>query len=77
MKELLDGLKDVLMLIKKKTEQGLFGIIQGGNYKDFRENCCKELTALAFDGFSIGGLSVGEPKEIQNEVLAYTTPNFT
>ena len=61
---------------KRRDEQGLFGIIQGGNYKDIRLHCCEELTALPFDGFSIGGLSVGEPKEIQNEVLAYTTPNL-
>ena len=61
---------------KRRDEQGLFGIIDGGNYKDIILHCCEELTALPFDGFSIGGLSVGEPKEIQNEVLAYTTPNL-
>lgn len=59
---------------KKPDSQGLFGIVQGGNYQDIREYCAKELTALPFDGFSIGGLSVGEPKSIQNEVLTYTTP---
>ncbi len=59
---------------KNLETQGLFGIIQGGNYQDIRTYCAKELTQLPFDGFSIGGLSVGEPKEIQNEVLSYTTP---
>jgi len=59
---------------KRPDVQGLFGIVQGGNYQDIREYCAKELTALPFDGYSIGGLSVGEPKTIQNEVLSYTTP---
>lgn len=58
---------------KYPDRQGIFGIVQGGNYQDIRTYCAKELTSLPFDGFSIGGLSVGEPKEIQNEVLSYTT----
>ncbi len=59
---------------KRKDEQGLFGIVQGGIYQDLREHCAKELAKMPFDGYSIGGLSVGEPKELQNEVLTYTTP---
>lgn len=59
---------------QNKTTQGLFGIVQGGEYLDLREKCAKELVAMDFDGYSIGGLSVGEPKEIQNKVLAFTTP---
>ena len=59
---------------RNKDTQGLFGIIQGGNIRELREHCCEELTKIDFDGYSIGGLSVGEPKEIQNEVLSYTTP---
>ena len=59
---------------KKKDEQGLFGIVQGGIYKDLREHCAIELSKMPFDGYSIGGLSVGEPKELQNQVLEYTTP---
>lgn len=54
--------------------QGLFGIVQGGEYQDLREHSAKELVAMDFDGYSIGGLSVGEPKEIQNKVLSFTTP---
>lgn len=54
--------------------QALFGIVQGGEYLDLREHCAKELVKLDFDGYSIGGLSVGEPKEIQNCVLEHTTP---
>ena len=57
-----------------KDTQGLFGIVQGGNIRRLREYCAQELTKIPFDGYAIGGLSVGEPKEIQNEVLSYTTP---
>lgn len=59
---------------QKKDTQGLFGIVQGGEYLDLRADCARELVDMDFDGYSIGGLSVGEPKEIQNRVLAYTTP---
>lgn len=59
---------------KNPDRQGLFGIVQGGNIRDLREHCVAELTKIPFDGYAIGGLSVGEPKAIQNEVLSYTTP---
>ena len=59
---------------KRKNDQGLFGIVQGGEYLDIRKRCAEELVAMDFDGYSIGGLSVGEPKEIQNNVLEHTTP---
>lgn len=54
--------------------QALFGIVQGGMYKDLREQSARELVALDFPGYSIGGLSVGEPKDLMYEVLDYTTP---
>lgn len=57
-----------------KDTQGLFGIIQGGIYPDIRRHCVEELTKIPFDGYSIGGTAVGEPKELQNEVLDYTVP---
>ncbi len=59
---------------KNKDTQGLFGIIQGGIYPDIRKHCCEELTKIDFDGFSIGGVSVGEPKEEQNLAIEYTIP---
>ena len=59
---------------KNKDRQGLFGIVQGGEYLDIRKHCVEELVKMEFDGYSIGGLSVGEPKEIQNKVLEFTTP---
>lgn len=56
------------------STQGLFGIVQGGKYYDLRRRCAEELAKIDFAGFAIGGLSVGEPKEIQNEVLSFTVP---
>lgn len=54
--------------------QGLFGIIQGGFYKDLREISAKDLISLEFPGYAIGGISVGEPKEEFLDILRYTTP---
>ncbi len=59
---------------KRKKEQALFGIIQGGEYKDLRERSVKEMLELDFPGYSIGGLSVGEPKELMYGILDYTVP---
>ena len=59
----------------KNTEnQALFGIIQGGMYKDLREQSAKEVLELDLQGYAVGGLSVGEPKELMYEVLDYTVP---
>ncbi len=58
---------------KKQDKQGLFGIVQGGMYKDLREKSAKDLVALDFPGYAVGGLSVGEPKELMCEILEYTT----
>lgn len=59
---------------KDWENQGLFGIIQGGMYKDLREQSVKEITEIGFPGYAIGGLSVGEPKELMCEMLDFTTP---
>ena len=58
----------------RKEDQGLFGIVQGGIYPDLRKYCAEELLKLPFDGYAVGGTAVGEPKELQNEVLDYTVP---
>lgn len=55
-------------------KQALFGIVQGGTYKDLRIESAKLTTDIELPGYAIGGLSVGEPKDIMNEVLEYTTP---
>ena len=54
----------------------LFGIIQGGMYEDLRDVSLKGLTDIEFDGYAIGGLSVGEPKEDMLRILAHTTPQM-
>ncbi|WP_206812596.1 tRNA guanosine(34) transglycosylase Tgt [Paradesulfitobacterium ferrireducens] len=54
--------------------QALFGIVQGGVYRDLREQSAAEITGLDLPGYAVGGLSVGEPKEIMYEVLEYTVP---
>lgn len=59
---------------KKIDQQGLFGIIQGGGFKDLRLQSAKDLISMDFPGYSIGGLSVGETKEEMNEVLDFLMP---
>ena len=59
---------------KKSDKQALFGIIQGGFYKDLRAISAKELIELDFPGYAIGGISVGEPKEVFLDILNYTAP---
>lgn len=59
---------------QKKGDQALFGIVQGGMYADLRAQSAKDITSLDFPGYAIGGLSVGEPKNMMNEVLEETTP---
>ena len=58
---------------ERPADQGLFGIVQGGEYKDLRKQSAQDLTSLDFPGYAIGGLSVGEPKDIMNEMVEYTT----
>jgi queuine tRNA-ribosyltransferase len=58
------------------NENALFGIIQGGMYEDLRDISLNGLTEIDFDGFAIGGLSVGEPKEDMQRILAYTAPKM-
>ncbi|NUK30801.1 tRNA guanosine(34) transglycosylase Tgt [Parageobacillus sp. VR-IP] len=59
---------------KRPNEQGLFGIVQGGEFEDLRRQSAQDLVSLDFPGYAIGGLSVGEPKEVMNQVLEFTTP---
>ncbi len=57
-----------------QPHQNLFGIVQGGVHPDLREQSAKALSAIDFEGMAIGGLSVGEPAEIMNQVLDATVP---
>ncbi|AQS51960.1 MAG TPA: tRNA guanosine(34) transglycosylase Tgt [Paenalcaligenes hominis] len=60
----------------KDTENpnALFGIVQGGMYEDLRDESLAGLTDIGFEGYAIGGLSVGEPKEDMLRILEHTTP---
>ena len=54
----------------------LFGIVQGGMYESLRDRSLERLRELDFDGYAIGGLSVGEPKEDMRRILAHTAPRL-
>ena len=56
-----------------KEDQALFGIVQGGMYKDLRKISAQDLVSLDFPGYAVGGLSVGEPLKLMNEILDYTS----
>ncbi len=58
---------------KTNEKQALFGIVQGGIYPDMRERSARQLTDIGFDGYSIGGLSVGEEISQMYDVCAHTT----
>lgn len=51
----------------------LFGIVQGGMYRDLRKQSAEELMEMDFDGYALGGLSVGEPKNLMYDVIHYIT----
>jgi len=55
-------------------DQMLFGIVQGGEYKDLRKYCAEKLVEMDFDGYSIGGTSVGEDKLTMYKMVEYSTP---
>ena len=64
----------------KKSHEGnsnaLFGIVQGGMHENLRNESLAELNNIGFDGFAIGGLSVGEPKEDMLRILQHTAPQL-
>ncbi len=59
---------------KTGGKNALFGIVQGGMYEDLRRRSADELAEIGFSGYAVGGLSVGEPKELMYEVAEYTLP---
>ena len=62
------------MKAKTNDHQALFGIVQGAFYGDLRIECAKEMARLDLPGFGIGGLSVGEPKEVMYDMLDQMMP---
>jgi queuine tRNA-ribosyltransferase len=59
---------DLCRQAKTSVDQALFGIIQGGTYMDLRKQAVEQSVPLGFDGYALGGVSVGEPKEIMYEI---------
>jgi len=64
----------------KRAHEGnpsaLFGIVQGGMYEDLRVRSARRLVEIGFDGYAIGGLSVGEPHDERDRVLDFTVPEL-
>ncbi|MDD5155820.1 MAG: tRNA guanosine(34) transglycosylase Tgt [Candidatus Omnitrophica bacterium] len=55
-----------------KDGQLLFGIVQGSSYEDLRKECAEKITSIGFPGYAIGGVSVGEPKNLGNDIVDFT-----
>ncbi len=81
-KEAADSMRLSLRWAKRSKDahgdnpSALFGIIQGGMYEDLRDESLAGLTDIGFDGYAIGGLSVGEPKDDMMRVLRYVAPKM-
>jgi queuine tRNA-ribosyltransferase len=60
--------------VRRETDPALFAIVQGGVYRDLREKSAQTLVEMEFQGYAIGGLSVGEPKSLMLNVLEWTIP---
>ena len=54
--------------------QQVFGIVQGGIYDDLRRHCAEELVRIGFDGYAVGGVSVGEPEEMMYKAVEASVP---
>ena len=61
---------------RQANGNALFGIVQGGMYEDLRDESLAGLTDIGFDGYAIGGLSVGEPKEDMTRILTHLAPRL-
>ena len=61
-----------VFLNKNNNKSALFGIVQGGTYKNLRKRSALELIDIGFDGYAIGGLAIGEPKSLQWEITEWT-----
>ena len=60
----------------RREDQALFGIVQGCTYPDLRIECAERMAAMDFPGYAIGGLSVGEGRDLMLEILACTVPRL-
>jgi len=62
------------LLARREEDPALFAIVQGGMYRDLRKESARDLVGMDFQGFAVGGLSVGEPKSVMLQVLKETLP---
>lgn len=60
--------------VSLKAHQNRFGIVQGGLFEELRVQSAREITSLPFDGFAIGGLSIGETPDLMQKMAAFTAP---
>jgi queuine tRNA-ribosyltransferase len=67
-------LRNSSRFVNHESAQCLYGIVQGGTYKDLRIRGLEELIQIGFDGYAVGGLSVGEPKDEMHEIIYLTAP---
>jgi queuine tRNA-ribosyltransferase len=58
------------------SPNAVFGIVQGGMYEDLRDQSTAELAAIGFDGYALGGVSVGEPKEDMRRIVEHSAPRL-
>jgi queuine tRNA-ribosyltransferase len=70
----LDGVPQVSNPGNASSTQSLFGIVQGGMYRDLRRESAERLVEMDFDGYAIGGLSVGEPRDLTLEIISEVLP---
>ncbi|MCQ9207237.1 MAG: tRNA guanosine(34) transglycosylase Tgt [Omnitrophica bacterium] len=63
--------KEAALLLRSKRSM-LFGIVQGSTYLDLRKRAAEEIVGLDFDGYALGGVAVGEPRELIHEITEYT-----
>lgn len=59
---------------RRREDLALFGIVQGGMHQDLRRQSAEEMQSIGFDGYALGGLSVGEEKELMHEMIACSAP---
>ncbi len=60
--------------VKLESGNKVFAIVQGSTFKDLRKDCAEKLVAMDFDGYAVGGVSVGEPPELIYEIVEHTLP---
>ena len=69
MRRTIDWARRSLAVDRSRETQALFGIIQGATYEDLRKDCVKQMLRLEFEGYAIGGVSVGEPRNLRYNIV--------